>query len=107
AVQTPSLILLDVDAEGALDEVARLRAIPGAEGIDILFLGDPGSSLAQGSDAIASDGSGFLARPVYVEVLLQKIGMLIGAQPVEPPSVTGVASMRPSFVPLDRPAPTS
>src|SRR5215471_10372483 len=46
AVQTPSLILLDVDADGALDEVARLRAIPGGEGIDILFLGDAGGALS-------------------------------------------------------------
>jgi hypothetical protein len=29
AVQMPALILLDVDAEGALDEVIRVRAIPG------------------------------------------------------------------------------
>src|SRR5439155_8097729 len=81
AVQTPSLILLDVDAEGALDEVARLRAIPGAEGIDILFLGDPGSTLSQSSEALQRDGSGFLPRPVDVEALLQKTALLIGAQP--------------------------
>ena len=37
AVQTPALILLDIDADGALDVAARLREIPGAQSIDILF----------------------------------------------------------------------
>src|SRR5205085_867777 len=90
------LILLDVDADGAIDEVSRLRAIPGAEGVDVLFLGDSGSTLSQSSDALRRDGSGFLPRPVDVEALLQKTALLIGAQPSEPPSVTGIASMRSS-----------
>ena len=104
AVQTPSLILLDVDAEGALDEVGRLRAIPGAEGIDILFLGDPGGKVSHGSDALRQDGSGFLARPVDVDALLQKTALLIGALPPESPSVAGISSMRPG---TDRAAPPS
>ncbi len=93
AVQTPSLVLLDVDAEGALDEVARLRALPGGEGIDILFLGDPGGALARGSDALAH-GSGFLPRPIDVDALLQKTALLIGAQPAES-SVAALGSIRP------------
>jgi hypothetical protein len=106
AVQMPSLILLDVDAEGALDEVGRLRAIPGAAGIDIIFLGDPGSTLSQSSEALQRDGSGFLPRPVDVDALLQKTALLIGAQPSEPASVTGIASVRPGAT-QERASPSS
>jgi hypothetical protein len=95
AVQMPALILLDVDAEGALDEVGRVRAIPGAAGIDILFLGDAGSTLSQSSEALQRDGSGFLPRPVDVDALLQKTALLIGAQPSDTGNVTGISSMRP------------
>src|SRR5689334_19117737 len=102
----PALILLDVDAEGALDEVSRVRAIPGAAGIDILFLGDAGSTLSQSSEALQRDGSGFLPRPVDVDALLQKTAMLIGAQPNEPPSVTGISSMRPGAT-QERASPSS
>jgi hypothetical protein len=80
AVQTPSLILLDIDAEGALDVASRLREIPGAQGIDILFLGEEGRTLAGPSDALRQEGSGFLERPVDVQALLRKVDTLVGAR---------------------------
>ena len=42
AVQRPRVILLDADAEGALAAVARLRDLPDAEGIDVVFVGKLG-----------------------------------------------------------------
>ena len=107
AVQMPSIILLDVDADGALDEVTRLRAIPGAEGIHILFLGDRGSTLAEQTETLARDGSGFLSRPVDVEVLLRKIGSLTGAHPPDSPSVGGSSSVRLAVVSSERSMPSS
>jgi len=95
AVQTPSLVLLDVDAEGALDVVARLRELPGAQGIDLLFLGDAGRTLSDNADALRQEGSGFLSRPVDVQVLLRKIAALIGAKrDGEDPASSG-SSIRP------------
>ena len=95
AVQTPSLILLDIDADGALDVVTRLRELPGAQGIDILFLGDAGRTLSDSSDALRQEGSGFLARPVDVQALLRKIATLVGAKrDGEDPASSG-SSIRP------------
>ena len=95
AVQTPSLILLDIDAEGALDIVARLRELPGAQGIDILFLGDAGRTLSDSADALRQEGSGFLARPIDVQALLRKIATLVGAKrDVDDPASSG-SSIRP------------
>jgi hypothetical protein len=95
AVQTPSLILLDIDAEGALDVVARLRELPGAQGIDILFLGDAGRTLSDSADALRQEGSGFLARPIDVQALLRKIATLVGAKKDgEDPASSG-SSIRP------------
>jgi len=79
AVQIPALILLDVDAEGALDAAARLHEIPDGQGIDILFLGEPGRTLSDTTDALRQEGSGFLARPVDVEALIRRIQTLVGA----------------------------
>jgi hypothetical protein len=104
AVQTPSLILLDIDAEGALDVASRLREIPGAQGIDILFLGEEGKTFEGPNDALRQEGSGFLERPVDVQVLLRKVDTLVGARGKEVSSRTPVA---PSSVRLDRPTPSS
>ena len=95
AVQTPSLILLDIDAEGALDAVARLRELPGAQGIDILFLGDAGRTLSDSADALRQEGSGFLARPIDVHALLRKIASLVGAKRDANDPVSGGSSIRP------------
>src|SRR6185436_8957307 len=103
AVQTPSLILLDIDAEGALDVASRLREIPGAQGIDILFLGDEGKTLDGPNDALRQEGSGFLERPVDVQALLRKVDTLVGARGRE------VSSRNPAALSgrLDRPTPSS
>ena len=107
AVQTPSLILLDIDAEGALDVASRLRDIPGAQGIDVLFLGDLGRTLSGPNDALRQEGSGFLGRPVDVSALIRKVDALVGArksdelEPAEPPSMRAAASI------VDRVSPNS
>jgi hypothetical protein len=95
AVQTPSLILLDIDADGALDVVGRLRDVPGAQGIDILFLGDAGRTLSDSSDALRQEGSGFLARPVDVQALLRKIATLVGAKRDGDDPASSGSSIRP------------
>ena len=67
AVQKPALVLLDVDAEGALDVLARIRETPGGQSIDVVFVGDAGRTVADLGAALAAGGSGFFTRPVDVK----------------------------------------
>jgi hypothetical protein len=81
AVQRPRVVLVDADAEGALESVGRLRELPDAEGIDIVFLGRAGEALAGPEDALAHEGSGFFDRPVDIPGLLRKVDALTGGPP--------------------------
>jgi hypothetical protein len=101
AVQRPRVILVDADADGALDAVSRVRELPDAEGIDVLFLGRLGGVFSRAEDALAHEGSGFFPRPVDVETLVKKIASLAGAGNAElqrsrnstpPPSIPSSAS---------------
>ena len=76
AVQRPRIVILDADAEGALDAVARMRELPDAEAIDVLFCGRQGATLSGAEDALAHEGSGFFPRPVNMPALLNSSGCL-------------------------------
>src|SRR5687767_4862596 len=39
AVQRPRVVLVDADADGALETVARMRELPDGESIDVLYIG--------------------------------------------------------------------
>jgi len=100
AVQRPRVILVDADAEGAIDAVARVHEVSDADEIDVLFVGkrnEPGESLSANDEALAREGSGFFARPVDVAALLRKIELLTGG-PSRPPQ------SRPSSIPPPRPS---
>jgi hypothetical protein len=84
AVQRPALILCDVDAPGALDQVKRLRDVPGGSQVDIVFFGDAGRTLDALRDEVFHESSGFFVRPVDTFGLLRKVEALIG-----PPSGSG------------------
>jgi hypothetical protein len=103
AVQTPRVILVDADAEGALDAISRLRDLPDAEAIDVVFIGKEGAALQGPEDAMAHEGSGFFSRPVDVPALVRKVQVLTGG-PVgkeaptrasAPPSVSGQQAAAP------------
>lgn len=76
--ERPNVVLLDIDAEGALVEVARLRKLPGSGAIDFLYLGSGSGTVKNADDARAHDGSGFFARPVEIADLVSKIEALTG-----------------------------
>ncbi|HEY1958002.1 MAG TPA: DUF4388 domain-containing protein [Polyangiaceae bacterium] len=110
AVQRPRIVILDADAEGALDAVARMRELPDAEGIDVLFCGRPGATLSGAEDALAHEGSGFFPRPVSVPTLLKKIESLASGetpaaehQPPPDPKPVEVVPRRISTRPPPRP----
>ena len=78
AVQRPKLILVDADADGAMEAVARVRELSETDAIDVVFLGKAGEAMSGIDDALANEGSGFFARPVDVAGLLRKVEALTG-----------------------------
>ena len=84
AVQRPRVVILDADADGALDAIARMRELPDAESIDVVFCGRPGAVLSSAEDALADEGSGFFSRPVNVPTLSKKGESLVSVTPAHP-----------------------
>jgi hypothetical protein len=81
AVQNPRVILVDADTEGALEVVARMRELPGAESIDVLFVARPGGAVTSPEEALTHEGSGLFVRPVEVLALVRKVEALTGGVP--------------------------
>ena len=73
AVQRPDVIVVDAEAEGVRDAVARLRALPGGQGIDLLFLGALGAE----ADDLVLEASGVFRRPLDVSHIVRKIQALL------------------------------
>ena len=84
AVQRPRVILIDADSDGALDAVARMRELPDADGIDVLFLARAGGAVSTPEQALAHEGSGFFPRPIDVEAVMKKIEALTGGAQAAP-----------------------
>jgi hypothetical protein len=76
AVQRPGLVILDVDAEDARECVARMREAPGSEGVEVLFVGDPGRTLRDATDAAMAGASGFFPRPLDVTAMVRTVEVL-------------------------------
>ncbi len=76
AVQHPRVVLVDADAEGALEVVERMRELPEADDIHVLFIGRPGGAITSPEEALAHEGSGLFLRPVEIAALVQKVQTL-------------------------------
>jgi hypothetical protein len=92
--QRPRVVLVDADAEGALEEVAKMRQLEGAESIHVIFLGKPGGTFSSSEEALANEGSGFFPRPINIIALVKKIEALVAS-----PSADAPAPVRPSQPP--------
>jgi hypothetical protein len=92
--QRPAIVLCDADAPDALDTIERVRDVPGAEAIEILFFHDPARTM---DSRAALLGNEVFPRPVDVEALSKKVERLIG-RPAR-------RSNRPSAIPLGSRAP--
>ncbi len=88
AVQRPRVILIDADADGAIESIARVHELSDEGDVDVLFVGKGGETVAGMDDALAREGSGFFARPVDVAALLRKIEVLTGGPPRAEPRHT-------------------
>ncbi len=73
AVQRPDVIVVDAEAEGVREVVARLRALPGGQAIDLLFLG----ALDAEADDLLNEASGVFRRPLNVSHVVRKIQALL------------------------------
>jgi hypothetical protein len=76
--ERPNVVLLDVDVELALDEIARLRRLPGAGAIDFVYFGSGTGSIRSTEEAISNEGSAFFRRPVDLGALVRRIEALTG-----------------------------
>ena len=105
AVQRPDVVLVDADAAGALEHVAKVRELPDAGSIDFLFVGGGGGPIRDADDALAHEGSAYFQRPVDVSGLVRKVEALTGG-----PSVLGSGkgerriSTPPPSIPAARPS---
>jgi len=97
AVQHPRIILVDADGDGALDVVARMRELPDADAIDVLFIARPGGAVASPEQAMSLEGSGLFVRPVDVPSLVRKVEALTGGTEGGP--TAGVSVPPPPSVP--------
>jgi hypothetical protein len=104
AVQRPRVILIDADSDGAVEVVGRVRELPNADEIQLLFLARPGGAIASPEEAVAHEGNGLFVRPVDVPALVRKVGSITAEAP--PPEVAR-PSKRPSFVSLGSARPPS
>ena len=78
AVQHPRVVLVDADSEGALEVVARMRELPEADDIHVLFVARPGGAIPTPEEAFAHEGSGLFVRPVDIPALVSKVEALVG-----------------------------
>ncbi len=102
AVHRPRVILVDADGDGALDVVERMRELPDADDIHVLFIANPGGAIASPEDALAHEGSGLFLRPVDVSALVQKVHMLTGGgrpEGIPPAWVRNTSTAPPSLPP--------
>jgi len=114
-VQRPHVVLVDVDADSALDDVARLRKLPGAGAIDFVYFGSGVGAIKSTEDAVANEGSAFFARPVDVAALARRVEALTGGPtlrsqprlstppPVLPPRIGSALSDGPTTPSLPAP----
>lgn len=106
AVQRPRIVIVDADADGAYPIVMRLRELPDADAIDVLFLGRSSEASAE----VVEDRGSFFARPVDLEALHRRIETLTSEDVPPPPNVrhpsapVGQSSVRPSAGALPPPS---
>lgn len=78
AAQRPNVVVADVDVDGVLDELSRLRRAPGSGAIDFVYVGTGNGKVKNADDALENDGSAFFTRPIDVAALVRKVEALTG-----------------------------
>jgi hypothetical protein len=101
AVQHPRVVLVDADSHGALDIVARMRELPQADDVHVVFITAPGGAISSLEEALAHEGSGLSLRPIDVEALVRQIDALSGGVLTRTPGTAsgGSPASEPSLPP--------
>jgi len=99
--QRPDIVLVDIDADGALATVAELRQQPGGGAVDFFFFSQGEGPIRNADDALAQDGSAYFRRPVDVSGLVRRIEAVTGG-PVGRPELR--VSTPPPSIPIKRQA---
>lgn len=101
AVQQPRVVLVDADSHGALEVVARMRELPHADDVHVIFIAAPGGVLSTVQDARAHEGSALFLRPVDVSAMVRDVESLSGVrlgesagppQPSTPPPSVAISA---------------
>lgn len=102
AVQHPGVVLVDADSHGALDVVSRMRELPQADDVHVVFIAAPGGTISTLEEALAHEGSGLWLRPIDVGALVRQVESLSGGASTHesdrgrsstpPPSIVNPAS---------------
>ncbi|MFO0735518.1 MAG: J domain-containing protein [Labilithrix sp.] len=104
-VQRPQVVLVDVDASGALDQLAFVRKLPGSGAIDFVYFGTGAGSVRNADDALTQGGSAFFLRPIDIGAVVRRLEALTGgpvARPEVRPSTPPPSMPMRSNVPPDR-----
>ena len=96
-VQRPQVVLVDVDAAGALEDLGLVRKLPGSGAIDFVYFGNGAGVVRNADDALTHGGSAFFLRPIDIGGVVRRLEALTGG-PVARPEV------RPSTPPPSMPA---
>ncbi len=78
AVQTPAIVLLDTDAEGALDVLVRLRELPEGARVVVFAFGREGGAISGPAHAQTLGIARFFRRPVSDPELLRALEEVLG-----------------------------
>lgn len=94
AAGLPSAVVLDGDAEDAEELIRRLRELPGADGLEIALLCEPGRRFLGEAQALIAGASSFFPRPIDVPALVARfdahavpVEQAVVRVPSDPPSV--------------------
>jgi hypothetical protein len=105
-VQRPQVVLVDVDASNALEQLNLVRKLPGSGAIDFVYFGSGAGNVRNADDALTHGGSAFFLRPIDIGAVVRRLEALTGG-PIARPEVrpsTPPPSMPARHVPADRPS---
>lgn len=96
----PSLVILDVDANGAMGNLKALRSIPGGKQVTVLAVGELGKTFDLHAAELGQETGDMHVRPIDVYAVLRRVETLLGA----PSALPGGSLMPPSNRLAQRPS---
>lgn len=89
AVQRPAAVICDADAPGTLETLRRMQSAAGGQTIEVVLVGESGSTSEPGRAELEAEASGLFTRPVSADDLVSKVEQIIGPASARGSSPTG------------------